>query len=846
MEYYSSSKEEVINLLKSSPEGLTEKEAQSRLEKYGQNKLKEKKELSSVKIFIRQFHDPLIYILIAATIISFIVKENIDAYVILTILILNAVFGFIQEYKAEKSIQLLKKLTSLKSNVIRQGKIKEIFSTEIVPGDILIIEEGTKIPADLRILESYNLHVNEASLTGESNPVTKNLEIINKVVQIADQTNMLFSGTTVTSGRGKAIATKTGMETELGKIATLVTKVKPVKTPLQKRLTEFSKWLGIATLAICAVIFVIGLVRGIDIIEILLTAISLAVAAVPEGLPAVVTISLAISVRRMIKRKSLIKRLKAVETLGSITVICSDKTGTLTKNEMTATKLYVNKKIIDVTGTGYNVEGNFLYQNKKIDPKELKLALEISISCNNATENYGDPTELALFYAAKKANISRTERKDEIPFDSDKKFMATIHEGFSYYKGAPEVILKKCTHIINKNIIKKITKQDIQEILKINENLAEQALRVLALAYKKNNKFIFVGLAGMIDPPRKEVKHALNLCKTAGIRSIMITGDHPITAKAIAQQIGFDNNLKIITGSDLDKLNDKELKEAVKDTSIYARTTSTHKLRILSAIQSNHEIVAMTGDGINDAPAIKKADVGVAMAIKGTDVTRDTADMVLTDDNFSSIVNAVEEGRIVYDNIKKFIKFLLGANLAEVLTILIALILKFPLPLIAIQLLWLNLITDSLPALALGVTPPEQNVMTRPPRKPKESFFKDIKIFIILAGILGTIITLTPFFIYLKTGLESARTIALTALVISELIFVFSCQSSLPFNKLFRNKWLVIAVISALVMHLLVIYTPLNIFFHLTPIPLAIWIFIILISSSMFFIMEIRKFFVTE
>lgn len=837
MDYCNLGLEEVIKEKNTSKKGLTELEAKNRLLKYGENVLKETKKFQTIKILLRQFHDPLIYILIGAAIISFIAKESLDAYVIIAILILNALLGFIQEFKAEKSISLLKKLTALQTKVIRNGVIKRISSLEIVPGDIVLVEAGDKIPADLRIFEANELKADEASLTGESIPVKKTTETLKGKIELADQRNMLFSGTLVASGSGKGIVVDTGMSTQLGKIATLVQEVKETVTPLQLKLKQLGKYLIILTLLICTSIFFIGISSNKDVIDMLITSIALAVAVVPEGLPAVVTISLALSVKKLVKKNALIKQLKAVETLGSTTVIASDKTGTLTKNEMTVSKLFVNNLIIDVTGSGYNDKGDFLYNKSKMDPSRFKLLLEIAASCNNATETFGDPTEMALLFAAKKGKVSGIERISEIPFDSDKKYMATIHKGFSYYKGAPEVILNMSTHLNLEGREKLLMKADRERIIKVNEEMAKNALRVLAMAYKKDKKFVFVGLMGMIDPPRIEVKESIKLCKTAGIKQVMITGDHPLTAKAIADQIGI--NGLVMVGSEIDKLDEKQLRVAVKKYSIFARTTSEHKLKILTALQKNGEVVAMTGDGVNDAPAVKKANVGVAMAIKGTDVTRDVADMVLTDDNFSSIVSAVEHGRVVYDNIKRFVKYLLAANLSEILIILIALLASLPLPLLALQILWLNLVTDSLPALALGTTPAEEDIMKRKPRDPKESIFKDMKGFIITVGIIGAVITLTSF-LYIKDT-DKARTFVLTTIVLFELFVALSCESPKPFNRLFYNKYLNLAVFASLILQIIVIYSPIRHAFKLTPLAFVEWILIIILAIIGFLAIEFKK-----
>ncbi len=846
MTYHSLDIDEVLRIKQSGVRGLSKNEAARRLSEYGENKLKEEKHTPVYVIFLRQFNEFVIYILLFAALVSFFVKEFLDGYVILAILIFNAVLGFFQEYKAERAVQLLKQLTTLKAKVLRDGVEKEIPSSELVPGDIVVIEAGDKVPADVRIIEAKNLQSNEAALTGESLPCSKQIKALDKYVDLAERNNMLYSGTIVVRGDGKGIVVETGMNTEIGKIAAMVQEAEDHLTPLQLRLRELGKFLGWIIIGVCVLVFMIGIVRRMEFYDTLLTTISLAVAAVPEGLPAVVTICLALSVQRMIKKNALIKKLKSIETLGSVTVIASDKTGTLTKNEMTVRKIYVNGKAIDISGEGYSKEGEFLYNNKPIKTDELRLLLEIAISCNNATETVGDPTEMALLYAAKKADVDRIERKDEIPFDADKKYMATMHDGFSYYKGAPEVILGMCNYINILGRIRRITDRDKEKILAVNQEFASNALRVLAMAYKKGRDMTFVGLMGMIDPPKDGVREAISVCKAAGIRSIMITGDHPLTAAAIAKQIGFDG--RIITGKEIDEASDAKMREIVKIASIYARTSSAHKVKILKALQENGEIVAMTGDGINDAPALKNADVGVAMSLKGTDVSRDAAQMVLVDDHYASIVNGVEEGRIVYDNIKKFVSYLLSANTAEIMIIFFSMISALPLPLLPLQLLWLNLMTDSWPALALSVDKPEDNVMTRKPRNPREGLLRDLKPHIIATGIVGTVAVLGMFYWYLKTGqdLNESRTVALTTLIVFELFRVFSCKSSKAFTNIFTNRWVFIAVIFSIILQLVILYSPLGVLFKVTSLGLLDWGKIIVVSAIGYFALEIFKFFTSK
>ncbi len=843
MFFHDKTVKETLDLTATHEYGLTNDEATRRIQEYGPNELVKEKKDGPLKIFLRQFNDVLIYILIIATIASFMVGEKVDAYIILAILIFNAVFGFIQEFKAEKAIDLLKKLTTLKTKVIRDNQQIEIPSNQLVSGDIVVLESGDKVPADLRLIEANNLQTDESALTGESNPITKIINSLAKSTPLAERKNMLFSGTGIVRGNGKAVVVFTGMRTEIGKIADMVQKATKSETPLQKKLKEFGKFLGYITILISILVFIIGVIRGMDLIEIFLTAIALAVAAVPEGLPAIVTVCLALGVQRMVKRNALIRRLASIETLGCITVICSDKTGTMTKNEMTVTKGFTNHKFFNVTGKGYNDLGEFTdNENNNINPeKEFPQMLEVAASCNNASEESGDPTERALLFAALKGKAQIIKRKGEIPFDSDTKFMATIHDNFDYYKGAPEVILEMCNNIILDGQKRRILPKDKERILEANQELASSALRVLAMAVKIGREMYFLGLMGMIDPPKEGVKESLTTCETAGIRPVMITGDHPTTAKAVANQIGMTGTA--ITGSELEKLNDEELKEIVINHSIYARVTSSQKVRILKALQSRNEIVAMTGDGINDAPAIKSSDVGVAMSIKGTDIARDASDMVLTDDHFSSIVNAIEEGRIIYDNIKKFIRYLLGANLAEIGVILIAMLSGLPLPLLPLQILWINLMTDSWPALALGVDPPDKDVMKQKPRPANENIMHDLKSFIIVVGLIGTLTTLGIFLWALNKefSLDKARTLALTTLMIFEMFVVYSVKSPKPFTHMLDNKWLNLAVAFSMGLQILVIYSPLNKLFKLVPLTALEWLPMIGVGVAGFLMTEFFK-----
>ena len=743
---HSKTVEQVLKELKTTDKGLSQQEAEERLKQYGLNEIKEGKKISPWQIFINQFKSIVIWILIVATIISAFLGEYIDAIVILAIIILIAVFGFFEEYRAEKAIEALKKLVSLNATVIRDGKKTEIDARHLVIGDIIVLETGDKVPADSRLIEVFNLQAQEAALTGESVPVSKNTKELPEKTPIADIKNMVFAGTIIVSGRAKAVVAATGMKTEIGKIATLIEEVKPESTPLQKKMDQLGRWLGAVIICIAVVIFIVGLlVHKAPLLKMLLVAVSLAVAAVPEGLPAVVIISLALGTQRMLKRNALVRRLPSVETLGSTTVICTDKTGTLTVNEMTVKKLFVNGRIIDVSGVGYGTKGQFLYKGKQAGIDDIELLLKIGALNNNAElkDNgiIGDPTEGALVVSAAKAGLIKEEleieykRVDEIEFTSERKMMTTIHkhhgERLAFVKGAPEVVLKLCNYIDINGKAKKLTESEKREILDVNHEFANEALRVLGFAYKtlldteSEKNLIFVGLQGIIDPPREEVKSAIEKCRKAGVKVIMITGDHEITAKAIAQEIGLSG--KAITGHHLDEI--KNLEDWVEDIAIFARVNPEHKIKIVDALKKKGHIVAMTGDGVNDAPALKKADIGIAMGITGTDVSKEASSMILTDDNFASIVNAIEEGRGTYDNIRKYFAYLISGNIGEIFIIFLGIIFGLPLPLTATQILLINLVTDGLPALALSADPFEPNVMSRRPRKQDEPIYKDLNAF---------------------------------------------------------------------------------------------------------------------
>ncbi len=842
--------------LQTSENGLTNQEAQRRLKQYGYNKLIEKKKRTALKILLEQFASPLVILLIIATAISAFLELLTDAIAIGLIIVINALLGFYQEYKAEKAIEALKKYTVSKVLIIRNNETIQEDAENIVPGDIVLLEEGSRIPADLRLIETINLETDEASLTGESTPIEKITDPI-KDAPVADRKNMAFLGTLVSYGRGKGIVVSTGMLTEFGKIASLVQEAEE-PTPLQRKLKKFSKQLGILIAVIAAVIFVVGYFRQIEHIELLLTSISLAVAAVPEGLPAVTTITLSIGVQRLSKKNSIMKRLAAVEALGSVTVIAADKTGTMTSNEMTVKKIWAAHKIIDVTGTGFNPEGKFLLNKQEIDPKNegaLENLMKIGELCNDSILKHdkdwhiiGDPTEGALRVLTIKAGLKYDyKRLDEIPFSSERKKMTTVYnikeENIAFSKGGPEIVLEMCDKIYPNRTL---DKEDKEKILKAFAEFAQNGLRVLGFAYKhlpakyEKNKIeehmTFVGLSGMIDPARKETIESIKLCKEAGIRTIMITGDHVLTAKAVAKEVGIIG--EALSGEEIDKLSDKELSNKLDIVNVFARISPEHKRRIVDLLRQKGHVASVTGDGVNDAPALKKADIGVAMGIKGTDVSKEAADMILLDDNFATIVKAIEEGRGIYDNIKKFVRFLLSANFGEVMIISLAMFLALPLPLLPIHLLWINLVTDGFPALALGVDPKEKDIMKRKPRDPKEGILSRSWVFIFAVAILSTIAALSTFILGLPDGIEKARTMALTTVIFFELFLVFNVRSEekgfFRMNPL-ENKKLLVAVIASIILQLLVIYLPfLEPLFKTDPLSLNEWMIVLFFSSFAF------------
>jgi Ca2+-transporting ATPase len=857
--WHSQSVDTVLEELDTDPVGLTKDEASLRLEKYGPNELQETKRVTALQIFLNQFTDVFVIMLLIATLISFVVGEIPDALTIAAIVVLNAIVGFVQEYRSEKAMEAMRKLAAPKARLMRNGQEVQVPAKNVVPGDIVLLEAGDRIPADGRVIEAVELRTNEAVLTGESTQVDKRIDAVKEKAPVADRKNMVFTATHVTYGRGKAVVTSTGMTTEFGKIAEMVQTVEQEDTPLKLKLESFAKTLGMIIVIACAAIFILEVLdpaRPGTLIESFITAVALAVSAVPEGLPAVVTISLALGARELARRNAIIRRLASAETLGATTVICSDKTGTLTKGEMTVREVFTNDKTLEVTGVGYEAEGQFLVNGSTVGPRQdpdLRLLLEGSVLCTNASYDgkniLGDTTEGALIVAAAKAGVTKKEleekypRVHEIPFTSERKRMTTIHrksEGtlLAFMKGAPEVVLARSTKIFSNGQPKELTNGEKQNVLKKNEQMASNALRVLGVAFKElpgidpddfrelseeeklreavETDLVFIGLAGMIDPPRDEAKEANKLCQQAGIKTIMITGDHKLTAKAVAKEIGLiksDAVERTLTGGELDALTDPEFEKIVEDVRVYARVAPEHKMRIVKALRKKGEVVAMTGDGVNDAPALKQADIGVAMGITGTDVTKEAADMVLADDNFATIVNAVEGGRAIYDNIRKFSFFLLRSNFDELVVIGSFALLGLQLPLSAGMILWINLVTDGAPAVALTKDPPEEGIMKRPPRNPKEGILHGRLASILVTfatQFVGTAILFYVAYYILHEPLEEAMTLAFMQATFQELVIVWNCRSE--DKNAFRvgftsNKYLLYAVIFSFLITAIIPYT---------------------------------------
>jgi P-type Ca2+ transporter type 2C len=868
--------------------GLAPEEARLRLERRGPNRLQETKGAGPWKMFLAQFADFMIWVLIGAALISGFLQEWVDAIAIIAIVFLNALLGFIQEYRAEKSLQALRRMAAPFSRVIRGGARASLPSEEIVPGDVIELEAGDRVPADARLVwQTPNFAVQEAGLTGESTPVLKTRRALDEAdVPLADRANMLYMGTAVVGGKARALVVETGMATELGRIAGLIQAIESETTPLQKRLEQFGKWIVLACFILVGLVFAVSLLRGGRLIDIFLTSVSLAVAAIPEGLPAVVTIALALGVQRMVRRHVIIRKLPAVETLGCATVICSDKTGTLTRNEMTVRAVFTIGAAYEVGGAGYEPVGSFSRDGSAVDAAgqpDLLVVLRGGALCNGAalvregekTSIVGDPTEAALLTAAAKAGLDKAALEaaepfvEEIPFDSDRKRMTILRRsaaagGFTaYVKGAPDVLLSRCERVVEAGRVRPLTAADVALILEANDRLAGRALRVLAVAFRTfaaepdlrdadtvESGLVLAGLAAMIDPPREEVKEAVAKCRASGIKTVMITGDHKNTAVAIARELGFyEAASTALTGEELDALDEAAFEGRVAQVPVYARVSPEHKLRVVRAWRKRGDIVAMTGDGVNDAPAVKEADIGVAMGLTGTDVTKEVSDMVITDDNFSSIVAAVEEGRGIYENIKKFIHYLLSCNTGEILVMFISALLGWPVPLLPIQLLWVNLVTDGLPALALGMDPVDPDIMSRPPRRPNEPIITRGRALLILGqGALIGVGSLLAFAFVLfieHEGLERARSAALIALTCSQLFHALNCrhqQVSLFRLGFFGNSKLLLANGASLLLQFAIIFMPFTqrVFKveALGPLDLAV---LVVISALPLVVMEILK-----
>jgi Ca2+-transporting ATPase len=860
-QFYQKDVDDVLGTLGSQRTGISNTEAQKRLNEFGTNELQEKKKRTTLLMFLDQFKDFMILVLIGAAVIAGVIGDLADTLVIIAIVIINAIIGFVQEYRAEKAMEALKKMAAHSATVLREGEISRVATAELVPGDVVMLEAGSLVPADLRLIETAQLKAEEAALTGESVSVEKHSRtLIEDQLPLADRKNMVYKGTTISYGRGTGVVTATGMKTELGKIASMLQDEEEVKTPLQKRLAAFGRKLALAVLVICAIVFGMGFLRGEPVLLMLLTAISLAVAAIPEALPAVITISLALGAKKLVSKNALVRKLPAVETLGSVTYICSDKTGTLTVNRMTVEDFFVN--------------GNHLKANDQsltqLDFLMKGLAVSNDVQQSGEGTLLGDPTEIALQEIAEKTGYNKSElenslpRLSEIPFDSERKCMTTLHklpagDVVSFTKGATDVMLEKADNMwINGELFP----IDRNQLITANDEMAERGLRVLCIAMRRWDtlpdsvtceiveiKLSILGLVGMMDPPREEVKEAVNLCKTAGIRPVMITGDHPVTARAIAERVGFlepEDHDNVITGQELDRLSLAEFEEKVENIRVYARVAPEQKLKIVKALQDKGQFVAMTGDGVNDAPALKRADIGVAMGITGTDVSKEAAHMILLDDNFATIVRAVQEGRKIYDNIRKFIRYLLTTNSGEIWTLFLAPILGLPVPLLPIHLLWVNLVTDGLPALALSVEPAEGDVMKRPPRNPKESIFAHgLGLHAIWVGILMGVIVLSIQAWSLANVDAHWQTMVFTVLCLTQLGHVLAIRSerqSLFKMGLFSNKPLLGAVVLTFLLQMAIIYIPaMNRIFKTEPLTAGELLMAIAASSIVFFAVEVEK-----
>jgi len=896
--WHAKKKDEVLEALDTRLNGLSSQEVKERLVKYGPNKLVEKGGVSPLKIFLGQFKDVFVLMLLAAIVISLLsifmkpepptLEDYADPITISVIVILNSVVGFVQEYRSEKAMEALKKFAAPRARVLRDGREMVIPAEEIVPGDIVLLESGDRIPADGRVIEAIELRTNEAVLTGESTPVQKETGIVRVDAPIGDRKNMVFMGTHTIYGRGRIVVTATGMNTEFGKIAGMIQEVEEKTPPLKAKLNQFATKLTKFIIIVCVIIFALELLREPNalefenLIEFFMTVVALAVSAVPEGLPAIVTIALALGARELAKNNAVIRKLAAAETLGSTTVICSDKTGTLTKGEMTVRRLYTGERTFEVTGSGYEPKGEILLGDDPVDPKnddDVSLLLKIGALCNNSRledENErwfvtGDPTEGALVVVAHKAGFPQQKLKKEypriaeIPFSSERKLMTTVHktstgETVAFVKGAPEIVLERCSKVLVNGEEKRLTGRKRKEILEINESFANDALRVLGMAYRSlpgstkqfnediENDLVFAGLVGMIDPPREEAFEAVSLCKKAGIKTVMITGDHKLTAVAVAKELGiFEEGSLVLTGEELSKISDEEFEEIVEKVKVYARVSPQHKLRIVNALKRKGHIAAMTGDGVNDAPALKQADIGIAMGITGTDVTKEAADMILMDDNFATIVNAVRHGRLVYDNIRKFAFFLMRSNFDELAVIATFAFLGMPLPLTAAMILWINLVTDGGPATALSMDPPLEELMDRPPRDPKQGVLHGRLLQIVISFICQYVGTTGIFVLVYEYGLFAAglteaerlmkaQTMCFVQATLRELFIVWNCRSER--RSAFRlswtsNKFLLVAELISIFSTIAVVYVPfLQTMFGTVPLGLQEWALVAPVATS--------------
>jgi Ca2+-transporting ATPase len=878
---------QVIQYLQTRFDGLTDREVNERLRVYGFNKIKAEKGISRAAIFIKQMKEPLIIILLVAIAISAFVGDLVDAIIIVAIVILSTLVGFIQEFKSEKAIEELKKMTVATCRVIRNNEESIIDVTELVPGDVILISAGDKVPGDAYLIEAHNLEVDQSPLTGESVPVEKTIAVLSKDTPITDRKNILYTISTVTYGRGKAVVFSTAMDTELGKVAAAVQAIDVQKTPFELKIRHAAKMLSMIMLVVVVIVSVVAFIRGLELLEMLVLGISLAVAAVPEALPAVITASLALGTHRMAKQNAIVRRLPAVESLGSTNVICSDKTGTLTKGEMTVTSVYVYDKFTHITGSGYSLEGNV--SDSKIDKKDLTLLAKTMVLCNDAnieiredkTEVIGDPTEIALLVCAYKIDITKDRmnaefpRVNEVPFTPERKIMTTIHKNLNnrkleaYVKGACEVIVGRCIKILVDSKSLAMSDEMKDRIMTANNEMAKKGLRVLALAYKElqgsdfqqentENNLMFLGLLGMMDPPRKEAIDSIAQCKSSGINVIMITGDHELTAAAVAREIGIiddttNRDRVMISGKDLETIDVTSLSEKVEYLKIYSRVSPEHKLKIVQALKNKGYIVAMSGDGINDAPALKAADIGIAMGITGSQVTKESASMILADDNFATIVSAVKEGRRIFDNVKKYLVYLLSANLSEIIILAFSIMVGWPLPLLAKHILYINLATDGSPAIALGLEPHEPDIMKRKPRNPNESIFFGIKKWLIPIPIILASISLLLFAHILQDNgwnssfaVEKARTMVFGLIVFFELFFALSCRSfTHTINKLgfFDNKILLYSLLGESFAVVFIMNYPLmQRLFDFVSLQAADWILLLLLATTGFVYSEIIKF----